>query len=256
MKEATELHTRILRCMLAVEDTSDYWRKLDRTVPLDTRATVAFRERWFGTKSEARVRTLVTDLAARFDAYPEALDLLVSLMAEGRLASALRVTVCHLHVQLADPLYRRFTGELLPRRRAQGYTTIDRPIVSRWLDEVAPDRWAAVTATKFASNLLATAFDAGLVSKARDPRALEAIRPSPLAIGYALYLLRPIQIEGTLTDNPYLRSLGVTPASLVQDVARVPGISAARAGDLVDVQFHEPSLGAWGRRYLTRAEAA
>jgi hypothetical protein len=36
--------------------------------------------------------------------------------------------------QLADPIYRRFTGEFLPTRRDQGQTTMDRDVVARWMD--------------------------------------------------------------------------------------------------------------------------
>ncbi len=241
------MHTRILRCMLAVDDCYAYWQHVDVRVPITERASVAFERRWFGTKSEARVRTIMTDMVERFDAYPEALALLQKL---GTVPSTLRPLLCHVHTQLADPLYRRFTGELLPTRREQGLTTIDRDTIARWVDGLAPGRWSSTTCIKFASNLLATALAAGLVGGRRDPRKL-ALAPVPdVILGYVLYLLRDVHIEGTLTDNPYLRSLGVTPDTFRPLAARVPGIRFAELGGVTDLTWLEPGLSAFGLRYL------
>lgn len=249
--ETTEVHTRILRCMLAADDCAAYWRHVDTSVAPADRAHVAFEQRWFGIKSEARVRTLMTDMVERFDAYPEALALLHEL---GRIPAALRALVCHLHTQLADPIYRAFSGEFLPERRAEGRTTVDRGVVARWIDARHPGRWSTVTCMKFASNLLATAFDVGLVRGRRDPRQLPHPMAPELFAGYALYLLRGVHIDGSLTENPYLRSIGLATESLARAAARIPGVSVAALGDIADVTFHEPSLTVWGLRYL-REEA-
>lgn len=251
-REETVVHTRILRCMLAPEDCQAYWQRVgrgDQEVPPKERAAVAFAERWFGTKSEARVRTLIGDLVERFDAFPEALALLSSMTS---VPARLRPWICHLHVQLADPIYRRFTGELLPTRRAEGYRTIDRPGVARWIDEIEPGRWSAATCNKFASNLLATALEAGLITGRRDPRSLTPKHVPSEAVGYALYLLRSVQIEGDLLTSPYLRSLGVDLESL-GSATHIPGFSCARVGDVVDITWGEPSLSEWGQRYVEAA---
>lgn len=246
--EATTVHTRILRCMLAADDCHAYWRAVDPGSPVAGRAELAFENRWFGTKSEARVRTLVGDMVERFDAYPEALALLHHAV---EIPAALRPWICHLHLQLADPLYRRFTGELLPERRKLGHTTIDRPLVVRWVADAEPGRWSPSTCIKFASNLLATALEAGLIKNRLDPRSLELRHLPGEAIGYALYLLRGVELQAPITTGPYLRSLGVTPASLVTDAPRIPGIVCARIGDHVDVSYELPSLTAWGAQYLS-----
>lgn len=248
--EATGIHTRILRCMLAVDDSYAYRQHADLRVPITERAERAgraFEQRWFGTKSEARVRTLMTDMAERFDAYPEALALLHEL---GTIPANLRPLLCHLHTQLADPLYRRFTGEMLPTRREQGLTTIDRDTVTRWVDGLAPGRWSSTTCIKFASNLLATALDAGLVDGRRDPRKLTLSPVPEVILGYALYLLRDVRIEGSLTENPYLRSLGVTPEMLRLLAPRIPGVRFAALGGVTELSWLEPGLRAFGRRYL------
>jgi len=245
--EGTAVHTRILRCMLAVEDSYAYWQHVDRDVPVKERARVAFEQRWFGTKSEARLRTIMTDMVERFDAYPEALTLLQQLRT---VPSALRPWICHVHTQLADPIYRRFTGDLLPLRRAHGLATIDRDSVARWIDGVEPGRWSSTTCIKFASNLLATALDAGLVNGRRDPRKLPALAVPDVVLGYVLYLLRSVHIEGSITDNPYLRSLGVTPGNFASFSPHIPGIQFAELGGVIDLTWTDPDLLQWGVRNL------
>jgi hypothetical protein len=249
--EVTVPHTRILRTTLAVEDCYAYWQKVDLSVPAAERAQVAFKGRWFGLKSEARVRTLMGDMLERFDAQPEALALLHELQT---IPAVLRPWVCHVHTQLADPIYRRLTGELLPTRRALGYATVDREIVARWVEEWFPGRWSGTTAIKFGSNLLAAAFEAGLLAERRDPRKLRKPAVPDVIVGYALYLLRDVKIEGSLTANPYLRSLGVEPESFAEIAVRVPGIRFAEVGGVAELTFSEPSLAAWGRNHLRAAE--
>lgn len=248
--ETTEVHTRILRCMLAADDSAAYWRRVDPALPVQERARLAFEERWFGTKSEARVRTIVTDMVQRFDAYPESLALFQRV---GRIPVGLRVYLCHLHTQLADPVYRAFTGEFLPGLRSQGRTTTDRASVAHWVEAAHPGRWSAVTCTKFASNLLATAFDVGLVQGRRDPRQLPSLSPPPLVVAYVLYLLRGVTIAGTLTENPYLRSLGLATESIGRMASSLEGVRVIELGDVAEVSFQEPSLSAWGLRRLAEA---
>lgn len=248
--ESTEVHTRILRCMLAADDCLAYWRHADGAVPVADRSRVAFEQRWFGTKSEARVRTIMTDMIERFDAYPESLALFHRL---GRIPAGLRVWLCHLHTQLADPVYRAFSGELLPRRREEGRTTIDRATVARWVETSHPGRWSAVTCMKFASNLLATALDVDLVRGRRDPRQLPHPSAPPVIVAYALYLLRGVEIEGSLTENPYLRSLGLRTEALGRLSATLPGVRIAELGGIAEITFEEASLTAWGLRHLGEA---
>lgn len=241
------MHTRILRCMLAIDDCYAYWQHVGAEVSAAARARAAFENRWFGVKSEARVRTIMTDMAERFDAYPESLALLHDL---GTVPANLRPFICHVHTQLADPIYRRFTGELLPQRRDQGYAAIDRHTVARWVDHLEPGRWSTTTCIKFASNLLATALDVGLVGGRRDPRKITLPTVPDAIVGYVLYLLRGITITGSLADNLYLRSLGISPATFRSFAPRLPGIRYAELGGVVDLTWLEPSLTAWGRRTL------
>jgi hypothetical protein len=248
--EATAIHTRILRCTLAIEDSAAYWKRATPGAADDDRAAVAFQERWFGTKSEARVRTLMTDLAERFDAYPAAHALLHEL---GSVPSTLRPLLCHVHTQLADPVYRRFTGEFLPKRRAQGHATVDRETVARWVDSLEPGRWSPVTCLKFGSNLLSAAAEATLFAQRRDPRKLGNPSPPPIVIGYTLYLLRRMTFSGTLIENPYLASMGISAPAMPAAISRVPGIRMTELGGIVELEWEYPSLLEWGRAYLGAA---
>jgi hypothetical protein len=216
-------------------------------VPEEQRAALAFRERWFGVKSEARVRTLMVNMIERFDRFPEALELLKSL---GTVPAALRPWICHLHVQLSDPLYRGFTGELLPRRRDEGYTSIDRQAAARWVETLAPKRWSATTTLKFAANMLSTAVEAGILKGRRDPRTFALTAVPEAVLGYALYLLRTVEFAGSLGDNPYLRSLGVDRTMFPGALARVPGVTFRGLGNVQEVDWRYPTLAAWGSETL------
>lgn len=233
--------------MLAVDDSYAYWQRVETEVPTSERARHAFECRWFGTKSEARIRTMMTDMTERFDAYPEALALLHEI---GTVPAHLRPYICHLHTQLADPIYRRFTGEMLPNRRDVGQISIDRDVVARWSDSLEPGRWSPSTCVKFGSNLLATASDVGLVEGKKDPRKIPVPAIPDVALGYALYLLQSVEIQGTLERNPYLRSLGVDADAFGRLGARVPGLRITELGGVFEITWLETSLRDWGLRHL------
>jgi hypothetical protein len=245
--EALEIHTRILRCMLAADDCYAYWQHVDLSVPVEERPALAFQQRWFGVKSEARVRTLLANMVERFDAFPEALRVLQSL---GSVPSTLRPWICHLHLQLSDPIYRRFSGEFLPQRRFEGYAAVDRGIAARWVEGLAPERWSATTSIKFASNMLSAAVESGLIKGRNDPRKLTLSQVPDAAVGYALYLLRTVRFEGSLDDNPYLRSLGIDSALFPLALARVPGISVRAIGGVRELDWRYPTLAEWGNENL------
>jgi hypothetical protein len=106
--EAANFHTRILRLTLAVQESRAYWEAVDPGIKGSARVEHAFTERWFGNKSLARVKILLSNFAARFDDYPAALDTLRRWRPDD---VGTRPLVCHWHLQLTDPLYRAFTGD-------------------------------------------------------------------------------------------------------------------------------------------------
>jgi hypothetical protein len=246
--EQTTIHTQLLRLTLAIEESRAYWEHVDTSLSLAQRAEIAFEQRWFGTRSAERVRLLLANFALRYDAFPGALGV---LRRWPRMEASTRALVCHWHLQLADPIYRRFTGEFLVERRsrlagASAAPAITRDLVLRWVSDLEPGRWSAGTLTQFASKLLSGAHEAGLIEGTRDPRPLRLPRVPDLALVYCLHLLREVRFLGTLHANPYLASVGLGPESLDVRLRALPGVHHRRMGDLHEFTWDHPSLSQWG----------
>ena len=155
-----------------------------------------------------------------------------------------RRVICHWHLQLADPLYRAFTGDyLVTRRRSSPWITRD--LVVTWVVQQGNGRWTMPTHIQFASKLLSAAFSAGLLATNRDPRRVTIPRVPDEALEYMMYLLREVKFEGTLLQNPYLASLGLDGASLEERLSGLPGLAFRRQGDLIDFGWRHPDLRAW-----------
>ena len=198
-KEITDGHIRLLKCTLEVENSRAYWAHSDGVSAVA--AQQAFDEYWFGARSLARVRMLLANFRARFDAFPETLAVLHHWTG---MASDTRRLICHWHLQLSDPLYRAFSGEYLPERQQSHRAEVTRDLVINWVKDHGPAQWQMSTRIEFASKLLTAAHAAGIVASTRDPRPVVFPRVDDDALEYLLYLLRGIKISETLTDNPYL----------------------------------------------------
>ncbi|MGB8932437.1 MAG: DUF1819 domain-containing protein [Anaeromyxobacteraceae bacterium] len=245
--EETEVHTRILRLALGIEEARAYWASVDPSVPPGQRALQAFEQRWFGPKTLHRVRTLLPYLATRYDAFPEALAV---LRRWRNMEPAARQVICHWHVQLSDPIYRRFTGQFLIERRELKDPKVDRPAVARWLRQSWPDRWSEATVLQFASKLLSAASEAGLVTPKRDPRELLFPKVPDVALAYLLYLLRDVRHDGSNTENPYLESVGLGGGVLDQRLRGSPSVTIRRMGALVELDWAHASLDDWAEATL------
>lgn len=242
--EATDVHTRLLRLALGVEDSRSYWENVDPAVPFADRAVVAFERRWFGSKSLERTRFLLSSFAERYDSFPESLSVLRRWRA---MDAGARQVICHWHLQLSDPLYRRFTGQFLVERRSLHLPepSLTRHVVLRWLKSEFPARWAEATLVQFASKLLSAASEAGLVTVKRDPRALLLPKVTDVALAYVMHALRGIRHTGTLTDNPYLASVGLSGGLLEQRLRTLPGITFRRMAHLTEIDWEAETLTAW-----------
>lgn len=227
--------------MLANEDCVSYWKAPPSAAKGAARVQVAFEQRWFGNKSESRVKTLLGDMALRFDAYPAALEAL----RVWRPAAEVAPWICHLHTQLADPIYRRFTGQFLPERRARGFVSVDRDAVARWVQEEWPERWAPVTCLKFAGNMLSTAYEAGLLKDRKDPRRLTSPRPPRVVLEYLLYLLREVECAGGVVASLYLRSVLPEGETLERVLRGAGSVQVQTMGDAWSFDWAYPSLRAW-----------
>lgn len=238
--EVTTIHTRILRCTLILPDTRAYWGVAEPG-PVLGQADRAFKEYWFGARSHARVAVLLANLRLRFDTYPEALAV---LRAWPDMQPATRALICHWHLQLVDPLYRAFTGVLLAQRLTDLRPEISRARVVAWVGEHdnGPGllgRWTMSTRIQFASKLLSAAAEAGILGSVSDPRPIRWPRVPDDALLYLLRLLRGVEFAGTLLDNPYLASVGLTGDTLAARLRTLPGVRYSRQGAIIDLSFED-----------------
>lgn len=250
--EVTEVHSRLLKCALEVEDCRAYWKHAD---PDDDRprAQRAFEEYWFGARSLERIKVLIINFRLRFDAYPAALSV---LHRWPDMDPVTRKVICHWHLQLADPLYRQFTGEYLVQRRDAARPEVSRDLVAGWVKQHAPERWRTNTKIHFASKLLSAAYAAGVVTSNRDPRPLGFPAVGDAALTYLLYLLRGIDFSGTLTRNPYLASVGLQDAVLDDRLRGLDTLSFRRQGDITDFAWRHPDITTWARHSVAPAFSA
>lgn len=239
--EVTELHTRLLRMGLVVEESRAYWAEADPDQPQAERVEQAFSQRWFGSRSMTRVRYLVQSLDFRFLPWLEPLKL---WRPED---PATRSLICHWHVQLSDPLYRDFSGTYLAMRRAHPEPTTDIDGLVRWLNQKLGDRWAPATTRRMATGLLGAATEAGLCAPGSSgPRAV--LRPTvpDEALAYLLYLLRGVSLQGTLLENPYLASVGLDLEALEPRLRKgLPGLAYRRMGDVREFDWQAVGLPDW-----------
>lgn len=251
--EETRIHSRLLKCALEAEDARAYWRHVDPDAPRP-QPIQAFERMWFGARSLGRIEVLMANFRARFDAFPPAL---AALHRWSGMPADIRRLICHWHLQLADPLYRAFTGAWLPERRGAYDPAITRDRTLGWVEEHAPARWTMTTRVQFASKLMSAAHAAGLVATNRDPRPLRYPRVPDAALGWLLHLLRGVNFAGGLHDNPYLASVGLDGGALFDRLRTLPDIDARRQGDVIDWHFTHPDLMAWAEAtVLSEAEAA
>lgn len=238
--ECTQLHTRLLKCALEVEDARAYWQQA--ALHPGATATDAFDGYWFGARSLARIEVLLANFRARFDAFAPALTVLHRWSG---MSPDTRRLICHWHLQLSDPLYRAFTGDYLVARRDGSRPEVTRDLIVGWVSDQGAERWTMATRIQFASKLLSAANGAGLVIGIRDPRPLALPRVPDEALEYLMYLLRGISFEGTLLDNPYARSVGLDQAFLEDRLQGLSAIRFSRQGDLIDFGWRHAGLAEW-----------
>lgn len=240
--EVDQFHTRLLRVSLALEESRAYWEHGHSNIPLAERAVIAFEGRWFGSKSLDRVQGLVAEFNHRYDQYPAALEVL-QLWKPNDLVT--RENLCHWYLQLADPLYRQFTGSFLVQRRLSGSPTISRDIAARWVAEQIPKAWSVATLQRMATSLIAASSTAGLCTTRPGTRELTFPKVTDEALTYWLYFLRNLSFKGTLLDNPYFGSVGLTEGFLENRLRHLPALRFSRMADLVDFNWQFECLSTW-----------
>ena len=249
--EVQQFHTRLLRVSLAIEESRAYWKYVKLGFPKEKQATIAFEERWFGSRSMDRVRRLLSEFNHRYDAYPIALTILSQWQPDDPIT---RQNICHWQMQLSDPTYRTFTGIFLEQRRHQPNPSLDRDVVARWVSGQLKAEWSSATIQRMAAGLLASATDAGLCSETPGIRSLKYPKVTDEALVYWLYFLRCLSFEGSILENPYLASVGLSEGFLEQRLRRLPGLAFSRMGDLHEFGWQFPDLETWAIQALKLGE--
>jgi len=242
--EETAYHTRIMKCTLEIEHSRAYWQHCEQS---DGPVSVedAFEKAIFGSRTYTRVERLMADMRHRFDAFAFALNVLKRWPTMNPQDRAL---ICHWHMQLADPLYRRFSGDYLVKRFAGPRPVVDKALVVSWIEEQTPERWQIPSRMKIASKLMTSALSVGLLSSNRDPRPICFPRVSDTALTYLVYLLREVEFAGTMLENPYVTSVGLDIEVLVSRLRALPALRFHRQGELVDFGWQYDGLEAWAEQ--------
>lgn len=248
--EVQDIHTRLLKFGLEQQTAAVFWRRFVPGQEVDP--TTVHREYWFGDKRLDRIKVILTNLRARFTAYPKALHALTIWQPS---SPTDRAVVCHLHLMLSDPLYRKFADAYLHSRRESLRAEVDLDGVVAWVGDQGPGRWTMATRRQFASKLLGAAREVGLVQGRRDPRPLAVPRVSDDALTYILYVLRDIAHAGSLLDNPYLRSLGLEASFLGPRLARLDDVAIQRIGDVSEVTWAHDDVVVWAQAQHGEAAA-
>ena len=246
--ETDEGHSRLLKCALVIDESRAYWSHVDaperEASDARTDSQVAFEEYWFGARSENWIKEIMLNMRARYAAFPASLKVLSRWTS---MSPEIRQLICHWHCQLADPHYRKFTGEYLVKRRDALRPELHRQGVITWVTENVSSEWKVETRTRMASNLLSASLAAGLVKGKRDPRELLYPRVPDQALAYILHLLREIDFEGSLIGNPYLASVGLQGGMLADRLRSLDCVTYRRVGDIHNFEWRYPSLTAWAQ---------
>ena len=248
--EVDKFHTRLLRVSLALEESRDYWEQMSLQTPREGRAELAFENRWFGSKSMARVQRLLAEFSHRYDAYPAAIATLIDWQPSDLIT---RQNICHWHLQLSDPMYRAFSSTFLELRRSHqsphqssyGEAKIDRDIVARWVAENITAQWASATVLRMATALITCATAAGLCERAGTQRTLTYPKVTDAALTYWVYFLRGLKYQGTVLKNPYFVSVGLSDRFLEQRLRQLEGLTFSRMGDLYEFDWRYANLQDW-----------
>ena len=88
------------------------------------------------------------------------------------------------------------------------------------------------------------------LSDYRNPRSLLLPKVTDFALGYLLHVLRGTRFEGTITENPYLASVGLTEGFLDQRLRALPGITFLRMARLTELEWERSNLTAWAEATL------
>jgi len=231
----------MMKCTLEVDPSRSYWTACAENSGCVSKE-YAFGASLFGSKSFLRVERLMADMRHRYDTFPFALAVLGQWHPMDLSDQSL---ICHWHTQLADPIYRRFTGEYLVERYYGPTGTVDNDLITRWIDTVVPGRWQIATRKKIASKMLTSALTAGIISSNRNPRLISFPKVSDRALSYLMFVLKEIEYDGTAISNLYLASVGLDSEEAIRRLRNIKNLGFRRQGSLVNFEWQYKSMMDW-----------
>ena len=242
--EVSKIHTRLLRSTLLEEDSQSFWRNYNGESQEEA-VEKAYNDYWFGNANKATIKRTLGNLFERFVNFPQCLEVL-KLWTDMTVQE--RAIICHWHVQMTDILYRRFTSEFLPSRFVYSPPTFHKDQAQQWVYGFMAEKWAGTTQAQMASKMLNCIRNTGLVSS-ENKETIQLRYPliSNRCVTYLLYTLREITFNGSLLENPYFKSVGLTGSFLTSQVNQSPSISIQQTGDHTSFEWKHPSLIEWGQ---------
>ena len=127
-------------------------------------------------------------------------------------------------------------------------------MVKQWVHSYIGEKWANSTQSMMASKFLSCIRSVGYVSKeVKDNIEIRYPQVSETALQYLMYALREIEFEGSLLENPYLKSVGLTGSFLTTQLSRTPSISVNQVGDVFSLEWKYRDLLEWAEHELFRS---
>lgn len=240
--EATKIHTRMINDTLLEERSQSFWKNID----LDNKQNlveVAYNNYWFGSANKATIKRTLNNFHVRYSAFPHCL---AALKKWEDIDIKERALVCHWHMQLSDVLYRRFTSEFIPSRFIYKPAAFHKDQVQQWVYGFMGEKWAGSTQAQMASKMMSTIRSVGYVSK--DSKTIIELRYPTVnqrALQYLLYALREITFQGSILENPYLKSVGLTGSFLISQINQTTTISVNQLADVTSLEWKYPNLLGW-----------
>lgn len=148
------------------------------------------RDRWFGNKSDARIKNIVQVFHSRFLIFQNAFSFLKSNFTLFGNADWKWIILIHLIV--TDPNIRWFACKFLPTI-SEGYE-FSKDQVARAIEPLMGENIRANTRITYSSKLIGAFKSIGLVS-GKSKFARVRLEYSPLGFYYVLYLLQSIQFD-------------------------------------------------------------
>ena len=238
-REQTEMHTRLLKCALEVDDSRVYWTHADGS--WSATAQQVFDEDRFGARSLARIDVLLSNMRARFDAFPPALPVLHRWPS---MSPDARRVICHWHRPLTA-WYRSFTGAYLVGRRAGRRVEVTRDLVVGWIAEHGRDSWTMATRIQFAEQAALRCVLGG--TDRCQPRPASGRRPAcPGRCAASTCCISCGNSSSRHTADESLSCVGgARGRTFEQRVRALKGLEFRRQADLLDYAWRYPDLRTW-----------